>query len=203
MPWEVRGSYYEACNCQAVCPCRRHGDRVGGRSTYETCDFVLSWAIEAGHVDGRDLAGLSVVLVGSYADDEPDSPWRVAMFVDERADSTQQADLADVFLGRLGGDTARLYGQGIVEVSMIRPAAINLTHEVGAWRIGVASFVEVRSTIEAAVTGPVSCGISDHLVGTELISEAQVVAVPPFEWRLRERCAFTSAFAYQGTSGRE
>lgn len=203
MAWEVHGSYYEACNCEAVCPCRRHGDREGGRSTYETCDFVLSWAIETGQVEGRDLSGLSVVLVGSYADDEPYSPWRVAVFVDDLADKTQQADLVDVFLGRLGGDTARLYGRGIVEVSTIRPAAISLTHEVGTWRIGIASFVEVRSTVDAEVTGPVSCGISDHLVGTELISDVQVVAVPPFEWNLRERCAFTSAFSYKGTGVRE
>jgi len=27
MAWELSGSHYEACNCEAVCPCRRHGDR--------------------------------------------------------------------------------------------------------------------------------------------------------------------------------
>ena len=121
-----------ACNCEAVCPCRRHGDRQGGRSTYETCDFVLSWMLEKGHVDGRDLSGLSTVLVGSYADDESGSPWRVALFIDETADEDRQRDLADVFLGRIGGDTHRLYGRLIQDVSMIRPAAIRLVHEPGA-----------------------------------------------------------------------
>lgn len=198
MAWEVSGSYYEACNCEAVCPCRRHGDRQGGRSTYETCDFVLSWLIEAGHVDDRDLSGLSTVLVGSYSDDEPGSPWRVALFVDETADEDRQADLADVFLGRIGGDTHRLYGRGIQQVSMVRPAAIRLVHETGRWRIGASTFVEVRSTVEASSRGPVSCGISDHLPGTELISDVIVVAVPPFEWKLRERCGFESQFAYRG-----
>ena len=43
MPWAVSGSYYEVCNCEAICPCRRHGARKGGRSTYGTCDFALSW----------------------------------------------------------------------------------------------------------------------------------------------------------------
>lgn len=198
MAWEVQGSYYEACNCEAVCPCRRHGDRPGGRSTYQTCDFVLSWIIQDGHVDGRDLSGLSTVMVGQYADDEEGSPWRVALFVDQNADADQQADLAAVFLGRIGGDTSRLYGHGIQEVSMVRPADIRLVHQPGRWHIGVATFVEVRSTVEADTEGPVSCGISDHVPGTELISDVLVVAAPPFEWNLRQRCSFQSSFAYRG-----
>ncbi len=198
MAWEVSGSYYEACNCEAVCPCRRHGDRQGGRSTYETCDFVLSWLIEEGHVDDRDLSGLSTVLVGSYSDDEPDSPWRVALFVDETADEDRQGDLADVFLGRIGGDTHRLYGRAIQDVSMVRPAAIRLVHEPGRWRIGVSTFVEVRSTVEATIQGPVTCSISNHAPGTELTADVLVVAAPPFEWKLREQCAFASSFAYRG-----
>lgn len=198
MAWEVSGSYYEACNCEAVCPCRRHGDREGGRSSYETCNFVLSWMIEDGHVEGRDLSGLSTVLVGSYSDDEPGSPWRVVLFVDENAEKDRQGDLADVFLGRIGGDTHRLYGRVIQDVSMVRPAAIRLVHEPGRWRIGVSTFVEVRSTVEASTLGPVSCGISNHVPGTELISDIVIVAAPPFEWNLREQCAFESLFAYRG-----
>lgn len=198
MAWEVSGSYYEACNCEAVCPCRRHGDRQGGRSTYETCDFVLSWMLEEGHADGRDLSGLSTVLVGSYSDDEPGSPWRVALFVDETADEDRQRDLADIFLGRIGGDTHRLYGRLIQDVSVIRPAAIRLVHEPGRWCIGVSTFIEVRSTVGASTQGPVSCWTSDHLPGAELISDVVIVATPPFEWSLRERCAFESPFVYGG-----
>ena len=198
MAWEVRGSYYEACNCEAVCPCRREGERRGGPSTSETCDFVLSWRIDEGHVDGRDLSGLSTVMVGSYSDDEQGSPWRVALFVDEDADEDRQRDLADVFLGRIGGDTNRLYGRAIQEVTTLRPATIRLVHEARRWHIGVDTFVEVRSTVEADSNGPVSCGISGYAPGTEMISDVLTVAVPPFEWNLRERCSFESPFTYRG-----
>ncbi len=198
MAWAVRGSYYEACNCEAVCPCRREGNRRGGPSTYDTCDFVLSWRIDEGHVDGRDLSGRSAVMVGSYSDDEEGVPWRVALFVDENADEEGQKDLADVFLGRIGGDTYRLYGRAIQAVTMVRPATIRLVHEPGRWRIGIDTFVEVRSTVEAVADGPVSCGISDYAPGTEMISDVLTVAVPPFEWNLRERCSFESPFAYTG-----
>jgi hypothetical protein len=37
-------SYFEACNCEAVCPCRRLDERLGGRATYETCDDYRSAA---------------------------------------------------------------------------------------------------------------------------------------------------------------
>ena len=198
MNWQVSGTYYEACNCEAVCPCRSEGDRRGGPSTYDTCDFVLSWKVEEGQADGRDLSGLGAVLAGSYSDDEPGSPWRVVLFVDENADEDRQRDLADVFLGRIDGDTRRIFGQAIQEVSMIRPAAIEVVHEPGRWRIGVATFIEVRSTTAAIAKGPVTCGITDSVPGTELISDALIVAAPPFEWELRERCAFTSSFTYGG-----
>lgn len=138
------------------------------------------------------------MLVGSYSDDEPGSPWRVALFVDETADEDRQRDLADVFLGRIGGDTHRLYARAIEEVLMVRPAAIRLVHEPRRWRIGVSTFVEVQSTVEASTEGPVSCGISNHVPGTELISDVFAVAAPPFKWNLRERCAFESSFTYEG-----
>jgi hypothetical protein len=48
LPWRVSGSYYEVCNCEAICPCRRSGDAMGGRATYDTCDFALSWWIQDG-----------------------------------------------------------------------------------------------------------------------------------------------------------
>ncbi|MGO8958205.1 MAG: DUF1326 domain-containing protein [Streptosporangiaceae bacterium] len=48
----VAGSYFETCNCEAVCPCRRVGERAGGRSTYGICQFALSWLISRGRAAG-------------------------------------------------------------------------------------------------------------------------------------------------------
>lgn len=194
----MKGSYYEACNCDAVCPCRREGDRQGGPSTYDTCDFALSWKVDDGHFDGRDLSGLSTVIVGSYSDDEPGSPWRVAVLIDETADEARQQDLADIFLGRISGDTQRMYGRMIKEVTMVRTAAIKLVHEPGKWRIGVSTFVEARSSVLADADGIVTCGLTADVDGTEMIADVLTVAVPPFEWNIRERCSFQSPFAYQG-----
>ena len=124
--WKVSGTYYEVCNCEAVCPCRRHGEKEGGRSTYGICDFALSWHITEGQADDVDLSNLSAVLAGSYNDDEPGSPWRVIIYVDERGDTQQRQALADIFLGRAGGDTRRNFAAAIGEVYAVRAAKIEL-----------------------------------------------------------------------------
>ena len=95
--WAVAGSYFEACNCEAVCPCRTVGERAGGRSTYGICQFALSWQISQGRADRLRLDDLGVVMAGWYDDDEPGSPWRVSLYLDERAGHEQHAALAAIF----------------------------------------------------------------------------------------------------------
>jgi len=48
VPWWISGSYLEACNCQAICPCRRIDGNPGGRSSYGECLGALSWLVEEG-----------------------------------------------------------------------------------------------------------------------------------------------------------
>ena len=75
MSWRIRGTYFESCNCDAICPCRTIDGVQGGRSTHGVCAGVLSWLIDDGAVDGVDVTGLPVVLAIRYDDDEPKSPW--------------------------------------------------------------------------------------------------------------------------------
>lgn len=73
-PWHISGSYLEACNCDAICPCRRHGERDGGRSTTGECQFVLSWKIDHGSAGTIDLKDQQVAMAGWYSDDENGLP---------------------------------------------------------------------------------------------------------------------------------
>src|SRR6185369_4880434 len=61
-PWRIRGSYFESCNCEAICPCRRIDGVSGGRSTHGECLGVLSWVIEQGNAGDVVLDGLAVAL---------------------------------------------------------------------------------------------------------------------------------------------
>ena len=104
MGWHIRGSYFESCNCDAICPCRRVNGVPGGRSTSGVCMGVLSWVIEEGAADGVDLTGLSVAIALTYSDDEPGSPWTWILYVAQDATDAQRAALEAIFTGRLGGD---------------------------------------------------------------------------------------------------
>ncbi len=195
--YDVSGSYYEACNCRAVCPCRREGERSGGRSTYGFCDFVLSWRIVDGRVGDRDLSGLDAVMIGSYSDDEVGAPWKVALLVDHRATDHQFQDIADVFLGRLGGDTARQYATAIAEVRGVHRAEIELRHRPRRWKIGVDRRILARSVESAPSEGEVTCGIpGHHQPGTELVADVLTVDVDGFEWDVEQRASYRSAFRY-------
>src|ERR1700686_3953446 len=97
MPWRISGSYLEACNCEAICPCRRIGGIPGGRSTYGEGFGGLSWIVEGGRAGDVDLAHMRAVLASRYHDDEPGSPWTFALFVDARGEETQRQAMAEIF----------------------------------------------------------------------------------------------------------
>ena len=198
-PWYVSGSYFEACNCEAICPCRRQGGRkLGSGSSYGVCDFALSWLISDGRAGSLDLSGLAVVLAGSYRDDEPGKPWRVALYVDERSDPAQREALASIFLGRAGGTPFRNFAAAIAEVCVVRPARIELDHTLDHRAIRAGDYVTVRGADPVTSDLPVSCGIPGHdHPGEELRAEVLKVDDPPLQWEVRGRCAFASDFAYQ------
>jgi hypothetical protein len=199
--WRVEGSYFEACNCEAICPCRRHGDYAGGRSTFGVCDFALSWFVRDGDADGVDLRDLGVVLAGSYGDDEPDSPWRVVLYVDDRADEKQASALADIFLGRAGGATVENYAAAIGEVYAVRTATIRLTHSGAERRIHVDDYVEVWAVEEVASEAIISCAIPGHdRPGAEMRARVMRVRDEPLSWELAGRCAFRGDFSYSSDS---
>jgi hypothetical protein len=56
--WTLDGQYFEACNCDAACPCVFLSDPTTGE-----CTVFFGWHIEQGHADGIDLSGLTVAIV--------------------------------------------------------------------------------------------------------------------------------------------
>jgi hypothetical protein len=196
--WEISGTYYEVCNCEAVCPCRRHGGNRGGRSTYGFCDFALSWHITKGQADNVNLSGLSAVLAGSYNDDEPRSPWRVIIYVDEKGDAQQRQALADIFLGRAGGGTLKNFAAAIGEVYAVRAAIIDLQHSPNQERMAVKGFISAATAQAKLTDQPVSCGIPGYdRPGQEIIADHFQVEDENLSWEVNGRCGFATSFAYR------
>jgi hypothetical protein len=196
--WQLSGTYLEACNCDAICPCRRVGGRPGGRSTDGICMGALSWAIELGRAGDVDLDGQRVVLVSRYDDDEAGSPWDFVLFLDDDADASQREALEAIFLGQAGGTPLRQFPWAFKPSRLVdvRTATIELDHTPrrGLFRVG--RDVEVRVVGEVAAQQRVTCVIpGHHQPGTEVVADL-TSRVAPVDYDFRGRCGYESRFAY-------
>lgn len=137
------------------------------------------------------------MLAGSYRDDEPGKPWRVCLYVDERATSAQHEALKEIFLGRVGGTPSRNFATSITEVYAVRSAKIELDHRPARWFMRAGTFVTVRATVPVLSDLPVSCGIPGHdHPGEEVRADLMRVADEPLQWEVHDRCGFASDFDY-------
>jgi hypothetical protein len=138
-----------------------------------------------------------VVLAGRWYNDVEGPPWRVILYVDERGNLQQKEALADIFLGRAGGETLRNFARAIGEVYAVRAAHIDLDHTPNLERLQAGKFVSA-STAEPVITDKlVSCGIPGHdRPGQEIIAEKFRVNDPPLCWEISGRCGFATDFAY-------
>ncbi len=199
--WRVRGSYFEGCNCEAICPCRSVGGRPGGPSSFGECFGALSWHVRDGYAGGIDLSDLRAVMSLRYLDRvQPTTAWEVVLYVDAEADDSQRAALADILLGRAGGTVAQLYGPAIGEVHAVRAARIALEHVKARRRIDVVGYLTVQAEGDASEPGDVRCGIPgfDH-PGTELHGDTLQSTDPALRWEVRGRrhAAFATDFDYR------
>ena len=197
--WMIAGTYLEACNCEAICPCRTVDGRRGGRSTYGICQGALSWRVEDGHAGDVDLSGLNAVLACRYDDDEPGSPWTFLLYIDARGDERQREALADILSGARGGTALKHFPWAWKASRFLgwRAVDIAIDHTPGRGWFRAAGNVEVR--VRAPVEGqqPVTCVIpGHHRQGREDVADLLRVADGELEVELRGRCAYESTFRY-------
>jgi hypothetical protein len=190
-PWRIAGRYLEACNCEAICPCRTIAGVPGGRSTHGICYGALAWRVDEGCAWGVDLDGSAAVLTYRYDDDEPGSPWTLVLHVDG------PEELGDILLGRLGG-------KHVLTLPWVRKPSnvVEVRHtriELGDGEARAGDAVRLRAVTPVPTEETVSCIVPGHdRPGTELYADELVVDDPPFAFELRGTCAFTRDFDYSG-----
>jgi hypothetical protein len=201
LSWHIRGSYFESCNCDAICPCRKIDGAPGGRSTHGECLGVLSWLIEEGSAQGVDLAGLAVAMATRYSDDEDGSPWSWILYVDAIATRDQREALESIYKGEFGGDalTHFPWAWKPSELVAVRPADIDVSHEPRRQRLRIRDHVTVQ--IRDRYEGPetVTCVIPGHdRDGEELIAEALRVNDSRLAFDYSGVCGYGTTFDYAG-----
>ena len=101
--WKIAGSYFEACNCEVGCPCVFTSPPTDGE-----CTVLIAWHIDHGRFGEIDLDGLNAVLAAHSPGHMLEVKWKVALYVDERANQGQQDALTQIFSGQAGGHLAGL-----------------------------------------------------------------------------------------------
>ncbi|MBS0331086.1 MAG: DUF1326 domain-containing protein [Proteobacteria bacterium] len=117
--WKVAGTYFEACNCEAACPCVFTSPPTDG-----DCKALIGWHIDRGTFSGTTLDGLNAALFAYAPGHMLQTKWKVALYVDERADAQQMDALTKIFSGAAGGHLSALTPL-IGEVLGVRSAAID------------------------------------------------------------------------------
>src|ERR1700692_1398230 len=121
--WKIVGSYFEACNCEVACPCVFTSPPTGGE-----CTVLIALHIAQGNVEEVDRDGLNAVLAVHSPGHMLEVKWKVALYVDERANQGQRGALTQLFSGQAGGHLAGL-APLIGEVLGVKAAPIEYRSE--------------------------------------------------------------------------
>jgi hypothetical protein len=168
MAWNLKGTYFETCSCELMCPCNfsfAHG------AHYDRCRVTLVFNVTEGEVDGTDVGGLAVAAIADTPKVMTDGNWRVGVFVDDRATDEQAEKLVGVFSGQRGGPMealAPLIGENLgVERARIEVRDEGLRHSA---RIGDAIDLEIEDIVPFGIeTGePARLAGIFHPIGSEV-----------------------------------
>ena len=132
-----------------------------------------------------------------------ETPWQVALYLDENANDAQQEALTMIYGGQVGGPPAAL-GELIGEVLGVKSAPIEYQAN------GKRRSLRINGVAEVAVEGMAGQGGSDIVVSNHPLAIAPgypAVATKSeklryqdydFSWELSGKTGFYSPFTYQG-----
>ena len=196
--WKLEGDYFEACNCDIVCPCVFLGDPDQGE-----CDLTIAWHIEKGQFDNTSLDGLNVVAVFHTPGNMFTGPkWKAALYLDEKATKEQADALGKIYSGKAGGFFGVLAGL-IGEMAGVRSVPVKFEMD------GKRRTLMIQSAIDLTIEGIEGADKSKDVT----VSNAPRLPAPGFaavvakstrnrysdhgmEWNNSGKNGFYSRFAY-------
>ena len=196
--WKLSGIYFEACNCDVVCPCTFLSAPTTGE-----CNVLVGWHIESGNFANTNLDGLNVALAVYSAGHMLETKWKAAVYLDETATEEQKDALTKIFTGQVGGHMANL-APLIGEVLGIKsvPIEFEANGRQRKLKIGEVAELEVE-------------GVQDQGGADASINNAPMTLAPGFpavvaksqkfsykdhglQWEISNKNGFYSPFAYEG-----
>jgi hypothetical protein len=194
MAWNLKGTYFETCSCEVVCPCTAS---LALGADYDRCRVTLVFNITEGEVEGADVSGLKVAAIADTPKVMSEGNWRIGVFIDAAASDDQAQKLGAVFGGQLGGPMEAL-GPLVSESLGVERAPIEISED------GLRHSVKIGDAIDFEIEDVVSFGneageparLSNifHPVGSELtISKATRSNINAFGIEYEGKSAFSSS----------
>ena len=196
--WTISGNYFESCNCEAACPCVFLSPPPTG-----DCTTLIGWHIDSGNMNGADLSGLNVALAAHSPGHMVEVPWRVALYLDERATEEQAGSLGQIFGGQAGGHFA-VIGQHIGEVAGVSSVPIEYKAEGKRRSLKVGNVAEMDiegieggGGAEVKISGnPLGLVPGEPMVGAR--SGKLSYHDHGMDWEISGKNGFFSPFTYSG-----
>jgi hypothetical protein len=196
--WMLNGTYFEACNCEAACPCVMAGPPTTGE-----CTVLVAWHIDRGSFGGTALDGLNAVLAAHAPGHMLQTKWTVALYLDERANAEQREALTKILSGQAGGVPGVL-ASFIGQVLGVKPAPIEYraegkTRSLAIPGVAAAEIEAILGRNEAEIT------VTNHPVAVApgfpaVVSRSKSLSYRDYgyEWTISGKNGFYSPFSYYG-----
>jgi len=143
--YNLEGRLLEVCTCNVLCPCWLGQDPDNGK-----CDGLLVWSVDKGTVNGVDVSGHVLGILGHIPGNILKGNWKVRVYVDDKASAAQKDALLGVWTGQLGGpvaDLAKLVGE-VLSVEQT-PITFNVKGADATLKIGPSIEANTASVIGA------------------------------------------------------
>lgn len=195
--WYLEGDYFEACNCQSVCPCIWKQPPSEG-----DCKLLVAWHIQRGQLDGVSLANLNVVLACHAPGLMIEGGWQAVLYLDERVDRAQRNALEQIFSGRKGGHPALLAGfmaslEGVHLARTIYESKERVRRLVveGVAQAEIEGVEGIRGGV-STIDNPPLCVVPSH---PSAVSRSRYLSFQDahFQWEFSNRNGFYSPFVYR------
>ena len=141
MAWNIEGTYFENCSCEAVCPCT--WSSFSRAATYDFCKFLMAFHIDSGNIEGTDVGGCDFAVIAQTPKMMMDGNWKVGVFVGDGASADQTAAIGKVVSGELGGPMA-MVAPLIGEFLGIESAPIEIVEKDGTHAVKVGGGVDLE-----------------------------------------------------------
>ena len=187
--WSISGLYFEACNCDLVCPCYSVQP-----PTYGYCEGNCAWHVQRGEYGALPLDGLSVLMAQRVDGFMRETPWQCWFYVDDGATPEQFDALNKIFTLRAGGHLANLFGR-LWNVRGIERAPMEVKLDGWQHRLSILGKLGLAIGLLKPEAGPTLCRLP-NVPGVAALAAEDWFDGGPLKFDYRGQNALTTTFAY-------